>query len=110
MAAWPRSNHRAEPDIDPARLHDGFIAPQLFARSNAAESSGLQGNWSTANGSSSSPQPGYNPDTSIPTRIAISSATTSPSARQHVQFRFFNAEFRVVDVGSLNGIFVNREP
>jgi pSer/pThr/pTyr-binding forkhead associated (FHA) protein len=32
-------------------------------------------------------------------------------SRQHAQFfRCVNAEFRVVDVGSLNGIFVNREP
>jgi hypothetical protein len=35
-------NHRAEPDIDPDRLHDGYIAHQRFARANAAESSGVQ--------------------------------------------------------------------
>ena len=31
-------------------------------------------------------------------------------SRQHAQFRCVKAEFRVVDVGSRNGIFVNREP
>jgi pSer/pThr/pTyr-binding forkhead associated (FHA) protein len=31
-------------------------------------------------------------------------------SRRHAQFRCVNAEFRVVDVGSLNGIYVNREP
>jgi pSer/pThr/pTyr-binding forkhead associated (FHA) protein len=31
-------------------------------------------------------------------------------SRQHAQFRLENGEFRVVDVGSLNGTYVNREP
>jgi pSer/pThr/pTyr-binding forkhead associated (FHA) protein len=31
-------------------------------------------------------------------------------SRQHAQFRCVNAEFRVIDVGSLNGTYVNREP
>jgi hypothetical protein len=31
-------------------------------------------------------------------------------SRQHAQFRCVNAEFRVVDVGSLTGTYVNREP
>jgi len=31
-------------------------------------------------------------------------------SRQHAQFRCVNAEFRVVDIGSLNGTYVNREP
>ena len=31
-------------------------------------------------------------------------------SRRHAEFRFENGEFRVVDVGSLNGTYVNREP
>ena len=31
-------------------------------------------------------------------------------SRQHAQFRCVNAEFRVIDVGSLTGTYVNREP
>jgi pSer/pThr/pTyr-binding forkhead associated (FHA) protein len=31
-------------------------------------------------------------------------------SRQHAQFRCVNCEFRVIDVGSLNGTYVNREP
>ena len=31
-------------------------------------------------------------------------------SRRHAQFQLENASFRVVDVGSLNGTYVNREP
>jgi pSer/pThr/pTyr-binding forkhead associated (FHA) protein len=31
-------------------------------------------------------------------------------SRRHAEFRLENAEFQVVDVGSLNGTYVNREP
>ncbi|MBV8347603.1 MAG: FHA domain-containing protein [Mycolicibacterium sp.] len=31
-------------------------------------------------------------------------------SRRHAEFRLENGEFRVVDVGSLNGTYVNREP
>jgi pSer/pThr/pTyr-binding forkhead associated (FHA) protein len=31
-------------------------------------------------------------------------------SRRHAEFRLENDEFRVVDVGSLNGTYVNREP
>jgi pSer/pThr/pTyr-binding forkhead associated (FHA) protein len=31
-------------------------------------------------------------------------------SRHHAEFRLDNGEFRVVDVGSLNGTYVNREP
>jgi pSer/pThr/pTyr-binding forkhead associated (FHA) protein len=31
-------------------------------------------------------------------------------SRHHAEFRLENGEFRVVDVGSLNGTYVNREP
>ncbi|MCV7192865.1 glycogen accumulation regulator GarA [Mycolicibacterium brumae] len=31
-------------------------------------------------------------------------------SRRHAEFRVENAEFQVVDVGSLNGTYVNREP
>jgi hypothetical protein len=32
------------------------------------------------------------------------------ASRRHAEFRLENGEFRVVDVGSLNGTYVNREP
>jgi pSer/pThr/pTyr-binding forkhead associated (FHA) protein len=31
-------------------------------------------------------------------------------SRRHAQFRCLNGEFQVVDVGSLNGTYLNREP
>jgi pSer/pThr/pTyr-binding forkhead associated (FHA) protein len=31
-------------------------------------------------------------------------------SRRHAQFRCVSAEFQVIDVGSLNGTYVNREP
>jgi pSer/pThr/pTyr-binding forkhead associated (FHA) protein len=31
-------------------------------------------------------------------------------SRRHAQFRFENGEFRIVDTGSLNGTYVNRQP
>ena len=31
-------------------------------------------------------------------------------SRRHAEFRLNNGEFEVVDVGSLNGTYVNREP
>jgi pSer/pThr/pTyr-binding forkhead associated (FHA) protein len=31
-------------------------------------------------------------------------------SRRHAQFRCVSGEFQIVDVGSLNGIYVNREP
>jgi pSer/pThr/pTyr-binding forkhead associated (FHA) protein len=31
-------------------------------------------------------------------------------SRRHAEFRMENGEFRVIDVGSLNGTYVNREP
>jgi pSer/pThr/pTyr-binding forkhead associated (FHA) protein len=31
-------------------------------------------------------------------------------SRRHAEFRLENGQFRVVDVGSLNGTYVNREP
>ena len=31
-------------------------------------------------------------------------------SRRHAEFRLEGAEFQVVDVGSLNGTYVNREP
>jgi pSer/pThr/pTyr-binding forkhead associated (FHA) protein len=31
-------------------------------------------------------------------------------SRRHVEFRLEHGQFRVVDIGSLNGTFVNREP
>jgi pSer/pThr/pTyr-binding forkhead associated (FHA) protein len=31
-------------------------------------------------------------------------------SHQHAQFRCVNAEFRVIDVGSLTGTYVNRQP
>src|SRR3984957_19725865 len=31
-------------------------------------------------------------------------------SRRHAQFRCVNTEFRVIDVGSLTGTYVNREP
>jgi pSer/pThr/pTyr-binding forkhead associated (FHA) protein len=39
--------------------------------------------------------------------IFLDDATVS---RRHAQFRLENGEFRVVDVGSLNGTYVNGEP
>ena len=32
------------------------------------------------------------------------------TAARHAEFRRRNSEFQVVDVGSLNGTYVNREP
>jgi pSer/pThr/pTyr-binding forkhead associated (FHA) protein len=31
-------------------------------------------------------------------------------SRRHAEFRLENGKFRIVDVGSLNGTYVNREP
>ena len=31
-------------------------------------------------------------------------------SRRHAEFRLENGEFRVIDIGSLNGIYVNRHP
>jgi pSer/pThr/pTyr-binding forkhead associated (FHA) protein len=31
-------------------------------------------------------------------------------SRRHAEFRCENGQFRIVDVGSLNGIYVNRQP
>ena len=31
-------------------------------------------------------------------------------SRRHAEFRLENGEFRIVDIGSLNGTYVNREP
>jgi pSer/pThr/pTyr-binding forkhead associated (FHA) protein len=31
-------------------------------------------------------------------------------SRRHAEFRFGNGEFQILDVGSLNGTYVNREP
>jgi pSer/pThr/pTyr-binding forkhead associated (FHA) protein len=64
---------------------------------------------------------GPNAGARFPLDQAITTAGRQPNSdifldditvsRQHAQFfRCVNAEFRVVDVGSLNGIFVNREP
>lgn len=46
---------------------------------------------------------GRHPDTDI----FLDDATVS---RDHAEFRFDNGEFSVVDVGSLNGIYLNRSP
>lgn len=56
----------------------------------------------------------------VPTDQAITSAGRHPDSdiflddvtvsRRHAEFRLENNEFNVVDVGSLNGTYVNREP
>jgi pSer/pThr/pTyr-binding forkhead associated (FHA) protein len=40
----------------------------------------------------------------------MSSSTTSAVSRHHAEFRRERGELRVVDVGSLNGTYVNGEP
>ena len=46
---------------------------------------------------------GRNPDSDI----FLDDVTVS---RRHAEFRLENGEFQVVDIGSLNGTYVNREP
>ena len=48
-------------------------------------------------------RPGRHPDSDI----FLDDVTVS---RRHAEFRLENGEFQVVDVGSLNGTYVNREP
>jgi pSer/pThr/pTyr-binding forkhead associated (FHA) protein len=56
---------------------------------------------------STTAQPGREAGCHANSDIFVDDITVS---RQHAQFRCVKAEFQVIDVGSLTGTYVNREP